>query len=238
MAPSAGTAHAVFRVSQIDHVEVFVPDRYEAATWYYEILGLTVLRDYEDWAKDRGGPLMISSDDGNTKLALFEGDPHGSDTAGFQLVAFRVPGAAFVEFVSGLSDVLITDGKGHRLTPASVVDHEKAYSIYFHDPYGHQLEITTYDYDATTHLLRDSGLTVKGGPKADHGGGGKLDHPAGGVACLKAAVRAGRSGVWARPEGGLRRSGPVRTAGGVAGGRSQDAAASAGRRAFLLWARR
>ena len=31
---------------------------------------------------------------------------------------------------------------------------------------------------------------------------------------------------------------PVRTAGGVAGGRSQDAGAAAGRRAFLLWARR
>lgn len=30
----------------------------------------------------------------------------------------------------------------------SVVDHDKAYSIYFSDPYGHCLEVTTYDYDA------------------------------------------------------------------------------------------
>jgi hypothetical protein len=27
------------------------------------------------------------------------------------------------------------------------VDHQKAFSIYFSDPYGHPLEITTYDYD-------------------------------------------------------------------------------------------
>ena len=64
-----------FRVSQIDHVEMFVPDRYAAAAWYQQVLGLNVLRDYEDWAKDPHGPLMISSDDGNTKLALFEGVP-------------------------------------------------------------------------------------------------------------------------------------------------------------------
>ena len=151
-------ADSTFRVSQIDHVELFVPDRYAAARWYQQVLGLTVVRDCEDWAQDRHGPLMISSDDGDTKLALFEGHPDGSsDTAGFQLVAFRVPGTAFVEFLRRLPDVPITDGKGDRLTPTAVVDHEKAYSIYFNDPYGHQLEITTYDYDDTTRLLRDAG---------------------------------------------------------------------------------
>jgi hypothetical protein len=29
----------------------------------------------------------------------------------------------------------------------SVVDHDKAYSVYFSDPYGHRLEVTTYDHD-------------------------------------------------------------------------------------------
>ena len=42
-----------FRVSQIDHVEMFVPDRYAAARWYQQVLGLAVLRDFEDWAKDK-----------------------------------------------------------------------------------------------------------------------------------------------------------------------------------------
>ena len=38
----------------------------------------------------------------------------------------------------------------------------------------------------------------KGGPKLDHGGGGKLDHPARWTACLRVAVRPGWSGGWAR----------------------------------------
>ena len=64
---------ARFRVLQIDHVELFVPDRREAADWYQRILGLEVVPEYQEWAAVPGGPLMISSDDGNTKLALFEG---------------------------------------------------------------------------------------------------------------------------------------------------------------------
>ena len=47
------------RVSQIDHVEMFVPDRYAAAAWYQQVLGLTVLRDYEDWGE---GPLRPADD--------------------------------------------------------------------------------------------------------------------------------------------------------------------------------
>ena len=110
-------------------------------------------------AKDRYGPLMISSDDGNTKLALFEGEPQGSrDTAGFLRVAFRVDGAAFVEFLRGLSDVSLVDRQGKRVTGQAVVDHERAYSIYFCDPSGHPLEITTYDHDAVTRLLGDAQL--------------------------------------------------------------------------------
>lgn len=30
----------MFKVLQIDHVELFVPDRYEAARWYERVLGL------------------------------------------------------------------------------------------------------------------------------------------------------------------------------------------------------
>ena len=146
-----------FRVSQIDHVELYVPDRYAAAAWYEKVLGLTVQRDYEEWAKDPGGPLMISSDDGNTKLALFAGEPQGSrKPAGFSLVAFRVDSAAFVEFLKRMPDVSVVNRRGIRVTRHDVVDHEKAYSIYFCDPYGHSLEITTYDYDAVKRLLDEA----------------------------------------------------------------------------------
>ena len=97
---------------------------------------------------------MISGDDGNTKFALFQGEPQGSrESAGFALIAFRVDGADFMEFLSGLSDVSLVNRRGKRVTRQAVVDHDLAYSIYFCDPYGHPLEVTTYDYDSVSPRL-------------------------------------------------------------------------------------
>ena len=143
-------AVSTFRVLQIDHVELFVPDRHEAAAWYRHVLGLDVVPGYEEWASDPRGPLMISSDGGSTKLALFEGHPQGARvTSGFHLVAFRVDADGFVRFLQRLAELHLKDHRGEVVTAESVVDHDQAYSIYFSDPYGHRLELTTYDHDAT-----------------------------------------------------------------------------------------
>jgi len=144
-------------VLQIDHVELFGPDRYEAARWYERVLGLRVVPEFEPWATG-GGPLMISTDEGNTKLALFEGTPAPPQprTAAFHRVAFRVTSEGFNEFLSRLPEFRLTDAKDQPVTRKSVVDHQKAYSIYFTDPYGHLLELTTYDYAATTRALSGS----------------------------------------------------------------------------------
>ena len=94
---------------------------------------------------------MISSDGGGTKLALFEGQPSGpveARTAAFHRVAFSVTGAGFTEFLGRLSDLGLTGSNNRAVTSESVVDHQQAYWIYFTDPYGHLLEVTTYDYDA------------------------------------------------------------------------------------------
>lgn len=136
-----------FKVQQIDHVELFVPDRYEAAQWYQEVLGLEIIPEFEFWAEDENGPLMISSDGGSTKLALFKGEPQGSRIAtGHKRVAFRISGAGIMEFISRLKTHNIIGGSGEPLTAGDVVDHEKSFSIYFVDPYGYNYEITTYDY--------------------------------------------------------------------------------------------
>ena len=145
-----------FRVEQIDHVELFVPERREAAAWYRRVLGLDIVLEYEHWADDPQGPLMISSDTGSTKLALFEGVPQGSrETAGFHLVAFRVGAADFARFLNRLADLDLVDHRGQRVTVNSVVNHTVANSIYFCDPFGHRLELTTYEYeDAKTKLVQ------------------------------------------------------------------------------------
>ena len=53
------------QVAQIDHVEMEVPSRYEAARWYRSALEFEVCEEFEVWAKVDGGPLMISTDDCN-----------------------------------------------------------------------------------------------------------------------------------------------------------------------------
>jgi catechol 2,3-dioxygenase-like lactoylglutathione lyase family enzyme len=141
-----------FRVAQIDHVELFVPDRRAAAAWYADVLGLVPLPGTEKWAADPGGPLMISPDGGRTKLALFEGEPQGTRaTAGFHRVAFRVSGADFLTFLSRAEQ----RGLGEGQLPLRVIDHETAFSAYFADPYGHRLEVTTYDHQAVRAVYRE-----------------------------------------------------------------------------------
>ena len=140
----------MFRVLQIDHVELFVPDRYQAARWYERVLGLQVVSEYEMWAAG-DGPLMVSSDEGSTKLALFEGQPETSagKNSGFHRVAFRVSADGFLAFLDRLPDLGLVDARARDVTADLVVDHDKSYSIYFVDPYGHLLEVTTYEYERT-----------------------------------------------------------------------------------------
>ncbi len=107
--------------------------------WYLQNLGLVTVPGTEDWADDPKGPLMISGDDGSTCIALFEGmAAEAIRNRGFRRVAFRVSGAEFVAFVEY--------GRRAGLEPMTVQDHDMTVSVYFRDPYGHELEVTTYDH--------------------------------------------------------------------------------------------
>ena len=135
-----------FSVKQIDHVELCVPDQYEAARWYEQVLGLRILNDLEQWASD--GPLMISSDNGSTMLALFKCDPPGSrPLVGHKRVAFRVDGSGFFDFLDHIEHVPVYGNEGQRVLRKDVVDHDKSWSIYFCDPFGNRYEVTSYDYE-------------------------------------------------------------------------------------------
>ena len=71
---------------------------------------LDVVPEYEYWGEVPHGLLMVSSDRGRTKLALFQGAPQGSrETVGFHLVAFRVGAVAFAEFLRRLPGLDLTD---------------------------------------------------------------------------------------------------------------------------------
>ncbi len=139
-------------IDGIDHVELVVPDRYEAAEWYERILGLSVCEGLEFWAEE-GGPLVMSNDGGTTKLALFEGDPRTAPTP--RRVAFRADGAGFLRFLDRLADFELEGADGGRVARSDAVDHDASFSIYFHDPYGTPFEVTTYDYEEVRRALGD-----------------------------------------------------------------------------------
>lgn len=145
-------ANTHFRVKQIDHVELYVPDQYEGARWYQNVLGFEIVAGFEHWAKN--GPLMISSDSGSTMLALFKGQGPGfQEPLGFRRVAFRVDAGGFLRFFERLNEHPVYDFDGRPAHTLEIVDHDQAYSLYFCDPYGNRYEVTTYDYQAVQDRL-------------------------------------------------------------------------------------
>ena len=124
------------KVEGIDHVALVVRDVERSIRWYGDVLGLE--RRYADVWGDV--PAFIGA--GTTALALFpvrdgEAKPRpGRDTIAMLHLAFRVDAAGFERAKEELT---------RRGIAWEFQDHEVSHSIYFEDPDGHQLEITTYD---------------------------------------------------------------------------------------------
>ena len=120
----------------IDHVALAVRDVERSAKWYIDFLGFK--RRYDEvW---HGVPTFIAK--GNTAIALFparNGHPTSSQLASktrMLHLAFRASRENFLGAQRELKECGIK---------FEFEDHEISHSIYFHDPDGHQLEITTYE---------------------------------------------------------------------------------------------
>ena len=120
----------------IDHVAMSVPDVERSAHWYIDVLGFE-RRYAEMW---EGTPVFIGK--GTTSIALFPARSNerstSSDRGGVQMLhlAFRASGKNFLTAQEELKQ------RGIRF---EFEDHEISHSIYFSDPDGHKLEITTYE---------------------------------------------------------------------------------------------
>ena len=107
-----------------------------SANWYVDVLGFERL--YEGMWK--GVPTFIGK--GNTGIALFPAKPDAKPTPSSHReirmlhLAFRADRENFLAAQRELKK---------RGIEFEFQDHEISHSIYFHDPDGHVLEITTYE---------------------------------------------------------------------------------------------
>ena len=126
------------QLERIDHVALAVRNVERSANWYVDVLGFE--RRYEEmWD---GIPTFIGK--GNTAIALFPLPDDDSKSpardSGIRMLhlAFR---ADMKNFLCAQQDLQ------RRGIKFEFQDHEISHSIYFHDPDGHHLEITTYDLE-------------------------------------------------------------------------------------------
>jgi len=131
--------HSVFlmNLEGIDHVAMSVRDVEAAAKWYIDVLGFE-RRFSEMWD---GVPVFIGK--GTTAIALFPAQsnaPSKSEHGGARMLhlAFRANWRSFLAAQEELKE---------RGIHFEFQDHEISHSIYFSDPDGHNLEITTYDLE-------------------------------------------------------------------------------------------
>lgn len=125
-----------FELERLDHVALTVSDVDSSVEWYRDVLGLEHVHE-EEWGRN---PAFLTA--GATGLALFPArgsDPppkgHPDGLAMWHL-AFRADRRNFDAARQELES---------RDISYTFSDHGLAHSIYFHDPDGHLVEITTYE---------------------------------------------------------------------------------------------
>ena len=116
----------------LDHVALGVQDLKHSVQWYSDVLGLKRQHD-EMW---NGVPTFIGT--GETGLALFPRESPNAGAGGILHLAFRANRENFIAAQAALRS---------RGIEFHFEDHEIAHSIYFRDPDGHRLEITTYQLE-------------------------------------------------------------------------------------------
>ena len=122
------------KLAGLDHVALTVGDLERAAKWYIEVLG------FERMHADVWGDVPTFVGIGGTGIALFPKQQrnNGKIDDSIRHVAFRATRADFLTAQRELKQ---------REIPFHFEDHEVSHSIYFCDPDGNRLEITTYELD-------------------------------------------------------------------------------------------
>jgi catechol 2,3-dioxygenase len=122
------------RLERLDHVSLNVADRPRSIAWYRDVLGL----EQRGRITDDDEPVFMG--EFGACIALFqaqvESPPREPASTGLRHVAFMVGRDDLTRAEAGLREREI------EFTPA---DHGNAHSLYFKDPDGHTVELTTYE---------------------------------------------------------------------------------------------
>ena len=126
---------ARFRNRGLDHVAIGVADVARSQSFYADVVGLE--RAHEEWDT----PVVMAA--AGSGVAIFprdlhpgEGDQDAVPATRILHIAFRVDREGFDAAGAELAD---------RGMSTTLSDHGIAHSIYFEDPDGHLLELTTYE---------------------------------------------------------------------------------------------
>ena len=134
--PRSLAAMARFGISALDHVAIGVADVQRSCAFYARVLGFERL--YPEW--DR--PVFMGLD--GAGLAIFDRESHPSPTPDdVEPPAVRILHFAFRVDREGLEAARRElAGEEFKVTFS---DHGASHSLYFRDPDGHLVELTTYD---------------------------------------------------------------------------------------------
>jgi catechol 2,3-dioxygenase-like lactoylglutathione lyase family enzyme len=120
-----------FRTEGLDHVAITVADLDRSERFFTEVLSLE--RVHPEWDP----PRIVASEGSGLALFPAEGDDGAQPAPShFHHIAFRVDRDGFEAAQAAL---------GEREIEFRFSDHGSAHSVYFEDPDGHRLELTTYD---------------------------------------------------------------------------------------------
>jgi catechol 2,3-dioxygenase-like lactoylglutathione lyase family enzyme len=127
---------ARFSISALDHVAIAVADVERSCAFYARVLGFERL--YPEW--DR--PVFMGT--GAIGIAIFDQAVHPSSAPdGAEGSALRILHFAFLVDRAGLEAARSElAGEAFELTFS---DHGISHSLYFRDPDGHLVELTTYE---------------------------------------------------------------------------------------------
>ncbi len=123
----------MFQVQGIDHVALAVRDVARSTQWYIDVLGFEHLYPGM-WG---GVPVFVGKN--GTALALFPARESSEANARSVRIMHLAFGTTREQFLAAQRHLT------ERGIAFEFQDHEISHSIYFRDPDGHELEITTYE---------------------------------------------------------------------------------------------